>query len=112
MGKTKKSQKRKELMRSMCSIKCSGQKDMEMHNCGGKAQKREGRAERASVDQQLASHYKSLVTAPSGPDSAVYGHEDRAPNHSKDRKMNDLKKTSGRSFRKTLTYNKSLRIRR
>lgn len=63
---------------SVCSIKFTSQKAMDMH-IGDKAhQTGERQAKLTSVSEQLASHYASLGAASSGFDSVVYGREDRA----------------------------------
>lgn len=63
---------------TMCITACTDQKAMHVHT-GGRAHKtRKRRGKLASVNQQLATHYASLVQAPFSFDSAVFGRENQA----------------------------------
>lgn len=63
----------KIITRSMCNIKCTGQKDMDTHIRRRAFQTRERQAKLASVNQQLDFYYMSLATAALGSDRALCG---------------------------------------
>lgn len=80
--KSKKSQNSKVLNYSMSNNKCTPQKAMDMRTRGRPHQLLERQSKLANVILQLATHYSPLPTATFGPDSAFYGHENRAQNQS------------------------------
>lgn len=93
----------------MSNTKRSGPEAMDKHIGGKTHQTHERQRNLASVNQQLATCHALLAGASPGPDSAVYGREDRAQNASGSHLKNGLNKNSEGRKRKEMKYTRFLR---